>query len=156
SGGCDVLDIKEPALGAMGMAAPATIAAVVSRGRDLKSWVPVSVALGEAIEWDRQRPVPTLPTQIAYVKLGAAGVGSDAGWERRLTQVTQRFLENECDAAGDGECRAAKWIAVAYADWENTCGPCPEEVAEGARDCGFAGVLIDTHSKDGRRLFHWL
>src|SRR5262245_56964413 len=108
AGGCDVIDIKEPALGAMGMADPATIAAVVSRVRVLKSSVPVSVALGEAAEWGQERPLPQLPKQTTYLKLGTAGLQSDVPWERRLAGVKERFL--------DGGCGLAKWVAVAYAD----------------------------------------
>jgi uncharacterized protein (UPF0264 family) len=35
-------------------------------------------------------------------------------------------------------------------------GPCPEDVVDDARVCGFAGVLIDTFSKENRGLFDWL
>src|SRR5437899_496511 len=91
AGGCDVLDVKEPALGAMGMADSATIAAVAARVGDLESPVPVSVALGEAVEWTEKRPIPPLPSQIGYLKLGTAGLGTLAGWARRLAEVKQRF-----------------------------------------------------------------
>jgi uncharacterized protein (UPF0264 family) len=148
AGGCDLLDIKEPALGALGMADPVTIAAVVSRVRELKSSVPVSVALGEAAERGRQRPLPHLPRQIAYMKLGTASLGCGAQGLRRLTKVKERFI--------DGERELTRWIAVAYADWEAARGPCPEEVVEGAREGGFAGVLIDTYSKEEGGLFNWL
>jgi uncharacterized protein (UPF0264 family) len=148
AGGCDVIDIKEPALGAMGMADPATITAVVSRVCELKSSGPVSVALGEAAEWGQERTLPQLPKQLTYLKLGTAGLQSDVHWLRRLAEVKERCIDNGCGPA--------KWIAVAYADWESACGPCPEEVVEGARDCGFAGVLIDTNSKGRGGLFNWL
>ena len=99
TGGCDILDIKEPALGAMGMAALATIAATVSRVRELKSSVPVSVALGETAEWRQERPFPSLPTQIGYLKMGTAGLQRDARWERRLAEVKERFIDCGCGPA---------------------------------------------------------
>jgi uncharacterized protein (UPF0264 family) len=148
AGGCDILDVKEPALGAMGMAALATIAATVSRVRELTSSVPVSVALGETAEWRQERPSPSLPTQIGYLKMGTAGLQRDVRWERRLAEVKERFV--------DGGCGPAKWIAVAYADWNVARGPCPGEIVDRACECGYAGVLIDTFSKTDRRLFHWL
>jgi uncharacterized protein (UPF0264 family) len=156
AGGCDVLDVKEPALGAIGMAHPATIAAVVARVRDVNSSVPVSVALGEAAEWADNRPVPRLPSQIGYLKLGTAGLGSRTPWARRLADVRQRFGGSARETASDGECGLVKWIMVGYADWKIARGPCPEDVVEGARECGCAGILIDTFSKKTGRLFDWL
>jgi uncharacterized protein (UPF0264 family) len=156
TGGCDVLDIKEPALGAMGMADPATIAAVVARVRDLHSSVPVSVALGEAPEWDGQRSLPHVLMQIAYLKLGTAGLRNGPQWVRRLMKAKERLNGLARESADEGECGLVQWIAVGYADWEIARGPCPEEVVKGARDCGFAGVLIDTFSKEKRGLFDWL
>src|SRR5262249_20613872 len=155
-GGCDVLDIKEPALGAMGMAPPATIAGVAALVRGQYSSVPVSVALGEAAEWEVKRPAPHLPKQIAYRKLGTAGLGRGPQWARRLRNVKERLVGNDHETHGDGACGLVKWIAVGYADWEIARGPCPEELVEDARDSGFAGILIDTFSKEKRRLFHWL
>lgn len=161
AGGCDLLDIKEPAHGALGMAAPATIAAIVVRIRSLHSSVPVSVALGEVAEWEGMQTVPRLPAQIEYLKLGTAGLGTaglgaEAGWAPRLVEVMHRFARGERETASDGKCASVKWITVGYADWEIARAPSPEEVIEGARECGSAGILIDTFSKKHGRLFDWL
>ncbi|MGE5192910.1 MAG: (5-formylfuran-3-yl)methyl phosphate synthase, partial [Deltaproteobacteria bacterium] len=155
-GGCDVLDVKEPARGAMGMADPTAIAAVVARVGASHSSVPVSVALGEVAEWEGMPAVPRLPARIAYVKLGTAGLGSDAGWGRRLADVKRRFAADWRETASDTEPDSVKWIAVGYADWESARGPCPAEVIDGAHECGCAGVLIDTFSKERGRLIDWL
>src|SRR5262249_33169554 len=69
-------------------------------------------------------------------------------WRRRMREVKEQFVDN-----GHG---LARWIAVAYADGKVARGPRPEEIVDGARDCGFAGVLIDTHSKWHGGLFDWL
>src|SRR5262249_27281629 len=82
AGGCDVLDVKEPARGAMGMADVQTIDAIVSRVRQLHAQVPVSIALGEASEWEGLLSVPSLPAQVAYLKLGTAGWGAKAHWRK--------------------------------------------------------------------------
>jgi uncharacterized protein (UPF0264 family) len=156
AGGCDVLDIKEPVRGALGMADLPTIVAIVARVGARHSPVPVSVALGEVGEREGIQRVLRLPPQIAYLKLGTAGLGTDAGWARRFGKVTDRFARDEREAANGGTCDSVKWVAVAYADWVIARGPCPEEVIEGARECACAGVLIDTFSKKNGRLFDWL
>jgi hypothetical protein len=104
-----------------------------------------------------------LPARIAYLKLGTAGLETNERWEKRFAEATQRWTSTEClngdriaKLEDDAPPGLVKWIAVAYADWEVARGPCPEEVLEGARDCGCAGVLIDTHSKEDGRLLDWL
>src|SRR5947209_7136474 len=83
AGGCDVLDIKEPGRGAMGMADLATIADIVRRVRDTDAAIPMSVALGEVMDWEKERSVPQLPDGIAYLKLGTAGLGNASDWGQR-------------------------------------------------------------------------
>jgi hypothetical protein len=163
AGGCDVLDVKEPGRGAMGMADVSTIVEVVARVRATDSMVPVSVALGDARDWEPQDRILRLPAQVAYLKLGTAGLGTHTGWWKRFAQVKRRF-ESEGhtnpgergETASDAWPSLGTWIAVAYADWEIARGPRPEEVLEGARECGCVGILIDTFSKENGRLFDWL
>jgi uncharacterized protein (UPF0264 family) len=159
AGGCDVLDVKEPGRGAMGMADVSTIVEVVARVRVTNSAVPVSVALGEARDWESQNRILRLPAQVAYLKLGTAGLGTHAGWGKRFAQVKRGIVSEgradscECgESASDAWPGSGTWIAVVYADWEIAGGPCPEEVLEGVRECGCAGILIDTFSKESGRL----
>src|SRR5262245_60494264 len=149
AGGCDVLDVKEPARGAMGMADVQTITAVVSRVYRLDAQVPVSVALGETSDWEGTLAFPGLPAQIAYFKLGTARLGATAQWRKRFTQIAQQHISARCRdghgrgaTAGDAPPGLTSLIAVAYADWETACGPSPEMVIEGAAECGCRGVLI--------------
>src|SRR5262249_23944806 len=79
--------------------------------------VPVSVALGETAEWGQERPLPKLPTQIAYMKLGTAGLQSDVPWPRRLSEVRERFSE--------GGAGLEKWGGVASEGWEGAWGALP-------------------------------
>jgi uncharacterized protein (UPF0264 family) len=147
-GGCDVLDIKEPARGPLGMADVATIAAILAvRDRDWAA-VPVSVALGEAAEWQPDRPIPRLPEGIAYLKLGTAGLAQRPDWPDCLDNIREQF-----DVGGAGK---SHWIAVACADAEEAGGPPPEQVLDLAALGGWAGILIDTCSKESRNLFDWL
>jgi hypothetical protein len=158
-----VLDIKEPERGAMGMADPATIAAIVRRVRSADVAVPVSVAVGEVTDWEPNHAVPHLPQGIAYFKLGTAGLGNEPDWGARLAAVLERFNAGmRVDSRLDGETanepaeQKARSIAVGYADWEWTRGPRPEEVIDQATTCGCGGVLFDTYSKGEQRLTGWL
>jgi hypothetical protein len=163
AGGCDVLDIKEPNRGAMGMADPASIAAIVRRVRGADAVVPVSIALGEIRDWEPQRAIPHCPEELAYFKLGTAGLGNARDWGVRLAAVIGRFnAAMRADTRMSGETASesaeqqAHWIAVGYADWEWVGGPRPDEVIAQAATCGCGGVLFDTYSKGCERLIDWL
>jgi uncharacterized protein (UPF0264 family) len=163
AGGCDVLDLKEPGRGSLGMCDVPTIAAVVAFVRNSGSDVPISMALGEAMDWDGARSIPSLATRAAYLKLGTAGLGNEAGWRACFEKIRRRFEAAECqatdgrgDTASDRRAPMTKWIAVAYADCEEAKGPAPEQVIEMANECGFTGVLVDTHSKARGGLFDWM
>jgi uncharacterized protein (UPF0264 family) len=163
AGGCDVLDIKEPGRGAMGMADLATIADIVRRVRGTDAGVPVSIALGEISDWEPVRSVPQLPPGIAFSKLATAGLGTAPDWSQRLARVIDRFrtkmhvdTKTSGETANEAEAQQARWIAVGYADWELARGPRPEEVIAEAALCGCGGILFDTFSKGEGRLVDWL
>ena len=138
AGGADLIDVKEPAHGAMGRARPEVIAEIV---RCVDGRRPVSAALGElADEADSAKS----PAGLQYVKLALANAPAD--WRRRLA----RRFELARPAAG---------IAAAYADHALAAAQSVEQVltwACVARQTGVAGLLIDTAVKDGENLFHWL
>ncbi|WZP00031.1 (5-formylfuran-3-yl)methyl phosphate synthase [Isosphaeraceae bacterium EP7] len=132
AGGVTVLDVKEPDRGPLGRADPEVWAAVA---RLAPAGIPVSVALGELREWDKQPPPRSESwAGITYRKLGLAGSGPDgtAAW------MTLR------QAWGPGP----RWVAVAYADWAEANAPDPDQVLDmaiSAPDC--VGILVDTWSK---------
>jgi uncharacterized protein (UPF0264 family) len=151
AGGCDILDVKEPGRGALGMADPDTMAHVlrVAGAAPTAAAVPVTAALGETSEWVRTRAVPWLPAGLSAVKLGLAGLGAvGEDWISAWRSVRDRFQES---SAG-----RLSWIAVIYADWSSAKAPPPEAIVEAAIATGCAGVLFDTHAKDGRHLLDWL
>lgn len=161
-GGCDLLDIKEPARGALGMADIGTISAIIDTTRGREPAIPVSVALGEAAEWSLDCPIPRLPRGIEFLKLGTSQLPPGAVGASYFSSVQQRF-ENAFRAATDsssphacGFASAPSWIAVAYADFQLAQAPAPEQIAELAADCGCTGLLIDTFSKQQKRLLDWL
>jgi (5-formylfuran-3-yl)methyl phosphate synthase len=146
AGGVDIVDVKNPAEGSLGAAAPGVIAQV----RDVvPAELPLSAALGD---------LPCLPgtaaltavgaarSGAAYVKLGLSGVSGveEAAAVLRAARV-----------AVDGE---AEVVAVAYADAARASSRplAPSELVGAAQEAGLSGCLIDTLVKDGRGLLAWL
>ncbi len=150
--GCDWLDIKDPAQGSLGMAAPAAIRDVVETRHRLACQIPLSAACGETVQWEETgTKIPPLPDAIALAKLGTAGLVETRAarcsrkWVRRWIEVRRRFDE----AAG----RPLGWVAVGYADWRSASAPSPEAVMEAAVETGCRGLLVDTSCKRSGRLF---
>ncbi|HTI51125.1 MAG TPA: (5-formylfuran-3-yl)methyl phosphate synthase, partial [Planctomycetaceae bacterium] len=151
-GGCAILDVKEPARGSLGMASIPEINAVVKTRDRHAPGTPVSVALGEVVDWegtdasDTGRIRDTLPPGIDFVKLGTAGLGNDLRWSSRFRQIA-------APGKPPGETPAPEWVAVAYADWTLAQAPAPRDVVSAAGECSCRGVLIDTFTKEGPGLF---
>lgn len=164
SGGCDVLDIKAPERGSLGMADAQDIAAIVSGTLIERSvtgrQVPVSAALGEALDWSHRDPphrdIPQLPAGITFLKLGTGGLAAHADWATLWQRTRERFDESTLSASGEEMAAAPRWIVVAYADWQRVQAPAPREVLAAARELNCSGVLIDTCVKDGLGLLHWM
>jgi uncharacterized protein (UPF0264 family) len=141
AGGADVIDVKEPARGALGRADDAVLEdiRIAIAGRR-----PVSAALGELRDFANHAP-----TRVDFVKCGLAGLASDPTWPRQW----ERFRE----AAGMSQA-----VFVAYADAECAHAPPVDDVV--ALACARPGsiLLVDTCCKDasvhGRRatLLDWL
>lgn len=136
--GADLIDVKEPSRGPLGMAHHETVAAVleVVNGR-----VPVSAALGEwseailtAAHWHLELP-------LTYVKWGLAGYKGGPGWGEDLLQ-TRRDVPAPVEV-----------VATAYADWEKANSVPPAEVVKFAKRFRYRAFLLDTFHKDGRSLF---
>jgi uncharacterized protein (UPF0264 family) len=127
-GGASVVDVKEPDRGPLGRASASTWRAV---RQVVPSTIPVSVALGELLDWSG---VAESLEGISFRKIGLAGSGPD--WRSRWAEV--RRLEGG----------ASRWVAIAYADWRSARAPEPDEVLDAAieaEDC--SGVLVDTWDK---------
>ncbi len=145
--GADIIDIKEPARGSLGMSSPETIGAIA---REVPPRFPVGAALGEWMEWRRGNRFPRLPPGLSYLKIGLSGAGAVEGWREEFG----RFCHELCSLAEVDPCPS--WVAVAYADWKEAQSPPPEEVLDFAVANGFSVFLLDTWSKNGSSLFDHL
>jgi (5-formylfuran-3-yl)methyl phosphate synthase len=177
SGGADLIDVKDPARGSLGMATLPTIQAIRETVAAINPTVPVSVACGEVMEWIGQGGGGAegkrvrgeegtggrgdggmLPPGIAFAKLGLAGWRDRAEWQKAWDAVRRELT-------GFGEIRESvpnehssgmDWIAVAYVDEEPAQSPPVEAVIEFAAEFSCRGVLFDTHSKQSGRFFDWM
>ncbi|MGQ0633208.1 MAG: (5-formylfuran-3-yl)methyl phosphate synthase [Planctomycetaceae bacterium] len=145
AGGCDLLDIKEPTHGPMGMADPATIADIVRLRDTLAPKLPLSVALGEARDLIATGSSSAFPPGVDMFKVGTAGLGEDFAWPLQLPSVLKRH-----------GLAARPLVLVAYADWQLAGSPAPDAVVAVANRLECAGVLIDTHDKSAGGLFDCL
>lgn len=136
-GGAELIDVKEPDAGPLGMAQRSMIDAIVNRVGKAR---PVTAALGELHEHDAADHAITCPVGVTHLKLGLAHAPHH--WPDRL----------DAHLASIG---ADRFIAVAYADHRRVGAPHVEAVLDWAVVRDVAGILIDTAVKDGRGLRHW-
>jgi uncharacterized protein (UPF0264 family) len=179
AGGAGLIDVKEPARGALGRADAAVIAAVV---RAVGGRRPVSAALGELAEGGaasprsqallgnagREAPLPR-PTGAEAAPAGGLRSGASRpafpsrAWEREARGLSYaKWGLAGCDdwrlallrAAAElpGGCRP---VAVAYADWGRAAAPPPADVCAFACERHFGAFLLDTCGKDGSTLLDW-
>lgn len=139
--GVDLIDVKDPARGPLGVAHHETASAVLAA---VGGAVPVSAALGEwtpnaitEAHWHLKLP-------LAYVKWGLAGYGHPAGFGEDLLETRRRVPET------------TEVVAVAYADWEAADCPPPAELVKFAKRYRYRAFLFDTFTKDGSTLLDHL
>lgn len=147
-GGCDILDLKEPSNGALGMVDEITLNSITKYIHENSIDIPVSMALGELTDWKSNRSFPVLPSEITYLKMGFSQTASLRNWNSLWLDTIERF---EADNQS-----TYQWIAVAYADWRQANAISPQEVLAAAVENQCAGLLIDTYTKQGRNLLDWL
>jgi uncharacterized protein (UPF0264 family) len=127
AGGAGLIDIKEPARGALGRADRDVITAILDV---VASRRPVSAALGE---WAERVPADN-DARLTYVKWGLAGCARLPEWRHKLAALL--------------EGRRPQVVLVAYADWQCAQAPSIDEVF--ALACEYPGsvILLDTYCKD--------
>ena len=148
AGGADILDVKEPERGSLGMADVGTIREIAQSLRETGVDVPLSVALGELSDWTNATDDITLPQEVAFAKLGLSGMRDRHDWRGDWRRVRERINQSRGVPL--------RWVAVAYADVEIARAPLIDDVATAAIETGCAGLLIDTFAKTGRSLRDWV
>jgi uncharacterized protein (UPF0264 family) len=143
-GGASILDLKEPARGPLGPAAPAVrrrIAEIAARFRDGAGGLVITAAAGELADagdpggWEDD-------ARITHVKLGLsllAGTVWKAGLDRWIDGLAERGSR-------------ARVVAVAYADHERAGSPGTREVLAHAARRRLEFLLVDTFDKRGGSL----
>jgi (5-formylfuran-3-yl)methyl phosphate synthase len=135
-GGADLIDVKEPARGALGAADDPVwrdVLTVVARR------VPTSAALGELLDSPTWLARPALQG-FDFAKLGLAGCGDRPDWLTRWVRALTRLPAGVVP------------VAVVYADWQAARTPPPEAIVAAAARCGCGAVLVDTYVKAGATL----
>ncbi len=143
-GGCDLLDVKEPARGPLGMADRPVMAAIAEFAagcRGTAAPLPCSAALGELRDWESQPGAPAfaVPAGIGYLKLGAAGIASAERWI-----AAWRLAQSRLDLPSGSD---VHWVAVAYADWRKAQSLEPSQMLAAARSANCSVLLLDTFDK---------
>lgn len=139
AGGVEILDVKEPSRGSLGMATIETIVEIMKMSAVNSAAIPVSVALGEMTDWLQTSIVPTLPAGITFAKLGLSHCASRADWQSEWQVVRHRFEQQSGSPP--------RWVAVAYADSNEGDSPPVSQVLRAAIESQCAGLLIDTWNK---------
>jgi uncharacterized protein (UPF0264 family) len=142
-GGADIIDVKEPSRGSLGMANSKTIQDVV---KVVSGRVPVSVALGDI---NSTFPMPELGG-VTWAKQGLRGFSRAPRDSRAL--VSWAMLGRRI--------QPVRLIGVVYADHARAHSPPFDCVLDWYRrfhveGASPPGILIDTAIKDGRGLLHW-
>lgn len=141
SAGVDWIDLKNPDAGSLG---PATLEVARGVSRELGNFPNRSAAIGEL------REIPdAAASQLArffpILKVGLSGLASYPAWQGLLQELSQGLSTNNTHL-----------VPVVYADYAICDAPNPGEVLEMARQLACSYLLVDTYTKDGRRLLDWL
>ncbi|WP_019903826.1 (5-formylfuran-3-yl)methyl phosphate synthase [Methylobacterium sp. 77] len=126
--GADLVDAKDPERGALGALPTETVRAIVAAiaGKAVSSAV-----AGEPMD------ASSLATDVAA--MAATGIG--------YVKVAVRPDFDAAALAAAAQAAPGRLIAVLFAEV-----PIPEDLVARLAEAGFAGVMIDTAGKDGRRL----
>src|SRR2546429_3620884 len=132
-GGADVIDAKDPRRGALGPVSPQRLAAIRAAVAGAR---PLSAAVGDATSEQAVAGAVAAAHSVgvAFVKLGLAGVTSEARADR-LAVAARRAVETAV---------VTRLVLVAYADWRSAASLPPARVVAVAADTGAAGVLLAT------------
>lgn len=144
SGGADIIDVKEPLQGSLGLASPEVLREVIDL---VDSRLPVTAALGELADLPDDIEVPN---ELFAAKVGLA---QTVCWNKKKHADSTREPTQESNWLSKWR---ALWsrlphgtagVAVAYADYLTSEAPNPHEVVRVGATLGCTFCLVDTYSK---------
>lgn len=141
-GGADILDLKEPNRGSLGMVDSAVARTIVAGLRREGCRLPITMALGELADAEHVMERLELPRGLWLAKAGFAGV-RESDWRSRFAALARR-CRDRCPL-----------IPASYADWQRAGAPSPHELLALAKQHASPFLLLDTWMKD-RPLGEWL
>ena len=144
AGGAEILDVKEPSFGSLGMAAFEDMAAIAGTPEISSRAIPLSVAMGEVCDWPQQAKFFALPSHVSFAKLGLSQCARRTDWQTDWLRVRTEFERQSLSEL--------RWVAVAYADSTEAISPSISDIMQAAIETHCAGLLVDTWTKDGRTL----
>jgi (5-formylfuran-3-yl)methyl phosphate synthase len=146
AGGAEIIDAKEPSMGALGAVDSAVLRKIVAAVNGMR---PVSAALGDSGDAESLSIAARAAAEAGatFVKVGFADVRDPSDVRARLARVMEGALRPGSPCAV---------VAAAYADWDEVGGAAPQTVLGAAAAEGAMGVLVDTVRKNGAGLFRCL
>jgi uncharacterized protein (UPF0264 family) len=170
AGGCDILDVKEPSRGPLGMADRSVIAAIAQVAA--RNGATCSAACGEAADIAAAQasggsnpPIESPVSPVEFFKLGPARLIHKANWHNAW-RTAYRLAGNQFAISADRSVTfPSKAVAVVYADWQRAAAPSPDSILDAVAAAisiadpdqpRFVGVLIDTFDKSSGGLLDCL
>jgi uncharacterized protein (UPF0264 family) len=146
AGGADIVDVRNPAAGALGTPLPQTLRAV---RRSIPPGLPLSTALGD-------RPGPAGSIALAAVGTAAFGVRYvHLGLRDTTSERAINVLRTVKTALEDFNL-PTRLVAAGFADALRAGSPPPLVLPDIASQAGIAGCLLTTAIKDGSGLAAWM
>jgi len=142
--GVDLIDLKEPNHGSLGMVELATAQQIA----EALPQATLSLALGELADWKQSASMMQIPGAFRFLKMGLSGEVDNKNWLDEWVSLREKI--------DDAASKSFDWIAVIYADHELAKSPTPDAIIEAAIKTGCAGVLFDTWSKQAGSLLDQL
>ena len=139
AGGADLIDAKDPRVGALGAVSVETLGEIHTAVAGRR---PVTAALGDAAKEAAIELAARLfaDTGAAFLKVGFRGVAS-----RQRARALMDAAARGARAGNSG----TGIVAVAYADADRVENLTPRALSDVAADAGVEGLLIDTADKSG-------
>ncbi|MCH2201728.1 MAG: (5-formylfuran-3-yl)methyl phosphate synthase [Fuerstiella sp.] len=148
-GGADIIDVKDPSNGSLGLAQSCVIEQITDLIHARSPNMMISAALGEVSESTVSNAVNlSAVSHLTLVKSGLSGLLSlptpwQKAWHRFREMTSLRHSKTQ-------------WVAVAYADERRSDSPSVMDVLEEGHRIGCPFLLIDTFQKDGTSLLDWV